>query len=294
MLTIGIARFGAMRKSAGLLLLLLLMGSSFAQAGPRSGEAGAVQLGQHGEPGTARPTGTAGANREDRAGEERLVVRVRLTFEAARRAFQQSPTNVTAAWEYGRACFDWADLATNNAQRVVIAEDGVIACRVAMRGDTNLAAGPYYLGMNLGQIARVKRFSALGLIEEMRDLFETARGLDDRLDEAGPDRNLGLLYRDAPGWPLSVGDRRKAEHHLVRAVELSPGYPENPLNLVEARLGWRQNSEAAAELEALQELLPRARRAYAGDAWALSWRDWDRRWVAVVTRARKLGLMAGP
>lgn len=221
------------------------------------------------------------------------VDRARHAFEAARTAFTQAPTNAEAAWQFGRACFDWAELATNNAYRVAIAEDGIVACRAAIHANTNLAAGPYYLGMNLGQVAWVKRFKALGLIEEMRDQFEAARQLDERFDHAGPDRNLGLLYRDAPGWPLSIGHRAKAEAHLLRAVELSPDYPENRLNLIEARLRWRQTRIVPKELKALIGLWPRARATWTGPTWELSWQDWNRRWEAVQRRVQELGLEVG-
>ena len=235
----------------------------------------------------------AGAGAPDTAGQARdPAARARQLYEAARAAFLLDPTNATTAWQFGRACFDWAELATNNARRVTIAEDGVLACRAAIRADTNLAAGPYYLGMNLGQIAQVKRFRALGLLDDMRDQFETARRLDERWDEAGPDRNLGLLHRDAPKWPVSIGDRAEAERHLARAVALSPDYPENRLNLIEARLRWRQPALVAAELQALADRLPRARRVYAGETWTSSWADWDRRWEEVQRQARTLGIPA--
>jgi hypothetical protein len=221
------------------------------------------------------------------------AVRAQRLYEAARAAFLAAPTNATIAWQFGRACFDWAELATNNAQRIRIAEDGIMACRAAARSDTNLAAAPYYLGMNLGQVARAKRFSALGLLDDMRDAFADARRLDERFDEAGPDRNLGLLYRDAPGWPLSLGDRAKAEQHLARAAALSPDYPENLLNLIESRLRWRQSTLAAAEIRALAVLRPRARTVYSGEAWAQGWKDWDRRWLEVLRQAGKRGIATG-
>ena len=273
MQTIGSKKSGATRKSrapARSCTIALLV--SLASVG--------MPMTHAGTPDTARPAGDPAA-------------RAQRLFEAARAAFLESPTNATTAWHFGRACFDWAEFATNGAQRVAIAGDGVVACRAALRSNTNLAAAPYYLGMNLGQIARVKLFSALGLLDDMRDQFEAARRLDERFDEAGPDRNLGLLYRDAPGWPVSLGDRAKAEHHLARAVVLSPDYPENRLNLVESRLRWRQRTLAAEEIKALAALLPRARVAYTGEAWALSWEDWDRRWHEVQTRARKLGIETG-
>jgi hypothetical protein len=67
--------------------------------------------------------------------------------------------------------------------------------------------------------------------------FSLARKLDEHFADAGPDHNLGLLYRDAPALG-SIGSRAKARQHLQRAVELAPQYPEKRLNLIEAYLKW--------------------------------------------------------
>lgn len=230
------------------------------------------------------PTGAAEPPREP------FAARAERLFLEGRTAFVRHPTNATVAWQFSRACFDWAEFATNNAQRAALAEDGIRAGRTALNLNTNLAAAPYYLGLNLGQLARVKRFSALWLVEEMRDQFEVARRLDERFDFAGPDRNLGLLYLQAPGWPISLGHRAKARRHLERAAALEPEYPENRLNLLEAQLAWREKEALAEQLQALRELLPRARQQLTGDAWALSWQDWDRRWSAAQEQAAKFRL----
>lgn len=206
--------------------------------------------------------------------------RAERAYQAAAAAFEQSPTNVTYAWQLGRACFDRAELARDPAERAALAQRGIAACRAALARETNVAAVPYYLGMNLGQLARTRSLGALPLVREMETLFLRARQLDPHFDEAGPDRNLGLLYLEAPGWPVSVGHRGKARQHLERALELAPHYPENHLNLLEARLRWGDRDLAPA-VRRLAERLPAARARYAGEAWLWTWADWERRWGAV-------------
>ena len=135
--------------------------------------------------------------------------------------------------------------------------------------------------MNLAQLARTELIGALGLLNEVESEWETAIKLDENFDYAGPDRNLGLLYRDAPGWPLSLGSRAKACQHLLRAVSLHPDYPENHLNLIEAYLKWNNLSQAVPAAKALQEILPEARKKLAGPAWESSWDDWNQRWKTI-------------
>jgi hypothetical protein len=89
------------------------------------------------------------------------------------------------------------------------------------------------------------------------------------------------LYRDAPGWPVSIGSRHKARQWLERAAKLAPDYPENYLNLVESYLQWRDPINARRELEALDALWPGAQTNLAGEAWERSWDDWSTRRDAI-------------
>ena len=88
--------------------------------------------------------------------------------------------------------------------------------------------------------------------------FTRARELDERYDWAGPDRNLGLLYRDAPAIG-SVGSRSKARRHLKRAVELAPQYPENRLNLARGLPAMGRTQERAAGAAGPRTAWPGAR-----------------------------------
>jgi hypothetical protein len=134
--------------------------------------------------------------------------------------------------------------------------------------------------MNLGQLARTKSLGALKIIREMESEFKTAAEWDQQFDYAGPERNLGLLYRDAPGWPVSDGSRRKAREFLESAAQLAPDYPENHLNLVESFLQWHESDNAKNELKILDALWPAARKKFTGEKWEQSWDDWSARRAA--------------
>jgi len=198
----------------------------------------------------------------------------RQYLEQAQQRFQAAPDNVEAAWQFARACFDLAEFATKNAERAKLAEQGIDASRKALARDSNSAPAHYYLGMDLGQLARTRGLSALKLVNQMEREFNQARLLDEHFDHSGPDRNLGLLYRDAPSIG-SIGSRSHAREHLKRAVELAADYPENRLDLIESLWKWGDKEAARRELAALEESLPAARAKLTGAAWAASWTDWD-------------------
>src|SRR2546430_16272776 len=44
----------------------------------------------------------------------------RKAFAETQTRYQKEPRNVEAVWQFARACFDLADLATNNAQRIEV------------------------------------------------------------------------------------------------------------------------------------------------------------------------------
>ena len=211
---------------------------------------------------------------------------VQEAFHKAQARYQAEPANVEAAWQFGRACFDLADLAERSAERARIAQEGIAACQQAVARQSNSAAARYYLGMNQGQLARTKTLGALKLVLEMEREFTTARELDEKFDQAGPDRNLGLLYRDAPSFG-SIGDRAKARQHLKRAVTLAPDYPENRLNLIESELKWGERDMALQNFRALEKGIPGARTNLTGVAWAPSWADWDQRLKTVKNKLRE-------
>ena len=115
--------------------------------------------------------------------------------------------------------------------------------------------------------------------------FKAVLELDPTFDHAGPNRTLGLLYKDAPGWPTSIGSRSKARQHLLKAVELSSSFPENRLCLLEAHLEWGERKTAQAQLAATELVLADARKRFTGPAWETTWTDWDHRWAAIKAKA---------
>jgi tetratricopeptide (TPR) repeat protein len=216
-----------------------------------------------------------------------FATRADKIFIAARAAMRAAPTNSEAAWKFGSACFDHGEYATNDTQRATLAVEGINAMRELIAREPKLAAGHYYLAMNLGQLARTKTLGALPLVDQMEVEFKAAHDCDEKWDFAGPDRNLGELYFQAPGWPASIGSRFKARKHLERAVELAPDYPENHLNLLEACLKWDDAKGMRREVVAIKKLWSAAQTNFTGEAWQSNWADWNSRRDQLEPRARK-------
>lgn len=203
--------------------------------------------------------------------------RAEQVFTESRLATQKNPTNTIALVQFARAAFNWAEYARHDDQREEIALQGIAAARAAIAREPTNAAALYWLGMDLGQLARTKTLGALKLVREMEELFHRAQKFDSHTDYAGPDRSLGRLYRDAPGWPTSIGSRKKAREHLERAVELNPEFPENQLELLESFDEWGERKDFQRRLPITEKVIAEAGSRFIGEQWDSNWADWKRR-----------------
>lgn len=64
--------------------------------------------------------------------------------------------------------------------------------------------------------------SSLGMVRSARRLLEESLALDPRAMAGAAHANLGSLYYEVPGWPLSFGDNEKAAKHLRTALDIDP------------------------------------------------------------------------
>ncbi len=217
--------------------------------------------------------------------------RAQAEYRRAQSASAAKTNDNVLTWQFARACYDYADFATSSDQRASLASQGIDACKQLLSRDAESAPGHYYLAMNMGQLAQTKTLGALKLVREMEVEFKTALDLNDHLDFGGPARSLSMLYRDAPGWPTSIGSKRKAATYLDQAMKIAPDFPENRLTAVETYLKWRDTDSAKKELDALDLAWPDAQKSFTGEHWERDWADWTKR--RDDARA-KLGEISGP
>ena len=222
------------------------------------------------------------------AGPPRFVERAQRLYLQARERHAQQPGDPVTGVRLAKACFDRAEYATNDTERAALAVEGINVCRQVIERDPASAAAHLFLGLNLGQLARTKTLGALRLVGEMESEFKRAIELEPAIEYAGPDRYLGQLYQQAPGWPTSIGSRSRARQHLLRACELSPDYPDNRLTLLEALMEWHDRRNFPKEARLYLELLPASRGKYSGEPWAAAWAEWDQRWQKLAAYLAKV------
>jgi len=65
-------------------------------------------------------------------------------------------------------------------------------------------------------------FSALGLVNQAKDLLQKAVGINPKASEGSALVTLGVLYYKVPAWPIAFGDNDKAEEYLLAALKINP------------------------------------------------------------------------
>jgi tetratricopeptide (TPR) repeat protein len=206
-----------------------------------------------------------------------FVHRAQAAFQDAKAQLDSHPNDTNALATLARTAFDWADIQTTDSPRKSIANAGISAAQHLIAIDPGSVPGHYYLGLDLGELAETETLGALKLVRQMESEFILVLHTNAAFDYAGPDRNLGLLYRDAPGWPASIGNRAKAREHLDKAYKIAPNYPESLMNLIESELKWDQSTAAQSHLQTLDQLWPKARQEFSGQQWESAWADWSKR-----------------
>lgn len=215
--------------------------------------------------------------------------RAETIFNEAQGKVRQHPSNTLALVELARAAFEWAEFSRHDEARADLAQRGQDAARRALTREETNAAAHYWLGMNLGQMARTKSLGALKLVREMETEFLRAISLDEHIVFGGPDRTLGMLYRDAPGWPTSIGSKKKARQQLDRAAQLHPEFPENQLVLLESFEQWGDKRDFDRQFQTVEKTLAQSRAQFSGADWEASWADWEKQFAALQAKSGGVG-----
>ena len=129
-------------------------------------------------------------------------------------------------------------------------EKGVEYGKEAITLNPDALYGNFWYASNLGYLGMIQGvLASLGSIDPFRKSMEIVVKANENFFLAGPHRALGRLYHQAPGWPISIGNKNKAAEHLERAVELCPTFFANRLYLAEFYVDMGKKKEAREHLE---------------------------------------------
>jgi tetratricopeptide (TPR) repeat protein len=136
------------------------------------------------------------------------------------------------------------------SKQEVYYEHGVNFGKEAVTLNPRAIYGNYWFASNVGMLGLCRGMMAsLASVDPMKKSYEIVLKENEKFFFAGPHRALGRLYHMAPGWPISVGNKTKALHHLEKAVEIAPEFFNNRLYLAELYIDIGNRDKAKRELE---------------------------------------------
>lgn len=176
--------------------------------------------------------------------ESKDVAKIRRAIEELEAILSRNPEDGEALWLAGKAYLYLGDR-TEEGQ-LELFEQGK---EYADRAVEILPASPhahYWLSALIGRIGQTRGIlSSLFMVRPMKEALDRTIELDPGY--AAAYWVLSQLYQQAPGFPLSIGNKKLALENAQRAVELEPGNLEFQLQLARA-LDHNGDKDAARSL----------------------------------------------
>lgn len=137
-------------------------------------------------------------------------------------------------------------------------EHGVNYGKEAITMNPKALYGNFWFASNMGMLGLCRGMMAsLSAIDPMIKSYEIVLKENESFFFGGPHRALGRIFHQAPGWPISVGNKTKALKHLEKSVELGPEFFNNRLYLAELLIDIGQKQKAKDQLEWLAAREPK-------------------------------------
>ncbi|MFC1848666.1 tetratricopeptide repeat protein [candidate division CSSED10-310 bacterium] len=154
---------------------------------------------------------------------------IRQAINTFEEVLKIEPNNYDALWQISR-CILWFGDHSPEEQQVEIFARGMDNAKKAIAANPNATEGHYYHGSCMGKYGSARGiFKSLEFIDPIIEEMNTVLKIDPKHAKALT--VLGILYRKAPPWPVSVGDIEKSEEFLRRSLLVNPDSVYAHLNL---------------------------------------------------------------
>ncbi|MEZ5308836.1 MAG: hypothetical protein R2684_16950 [Pyrinomonadaceae bacterium] len=155
-------------------------------------------------------------------------------------------------WAYGllSEIYYWTGETADPEDKMFYFGEGVKWGEEGVEAEPESLEANFWLSVNWGSFGQEKGImKSLALISPIREKAELAIGIDESYFYGGPWRVLGRLFHKAPGFPISIGDKYKAEECLEKAIGFGPNFYLNHLFMAELQISRREKERARQELE---------------------------------------------
>lgn len=157
------------------------------------------------------------------------TVKIKQAISQLEDELREKPQNANTLWMMAKAYLYLGDR-TKDGQLAVF-EQGKAYADQAVEILPTSPHTHFWQSALIGRVGQTRGiFSSLFMVRPMKDALDRALELDQNYADAY--WVLSQLYEQAPGFPLSIGNKKLALEHAKKAVELDPNYVEYQLQLV--------------------------------------------------------------
>ena len=169
-------------------------------------------------------------------------------LEKYREAYITKEDAYGGSWRIARAHYWIGDHTPDKAEKKRIFEQGIYYAKKAVELGPEEPAGYYWLGICYGVYGEAKGvLKSLSLVKPIKEAMNKVLALDPAHDDGGPDRVLGRVYYELPGF--AGGSKKKSLEHLLRSKELGPRVGLTRIYLADTYLSLDEVEKAREELE---------------------------------------------
>lgn len=179
------------------------------------------------------------------------VANIKKAIEALEKIIAEDPKNAEAHITIAKAHLYLGDRVQES--KLEIFEAGKSYAEKATELDPKSPDAYYWLAALTGRVGQTRGIlQSLFMINPMKEALDTAIEIDPNY--AAAYYVLSLLYTEAPGWPVSIGNKQKALEYAQKAVDLAPDDIEFNVHLAKALINNKRTKEAVAVLNRVLEM----------------------------------------
>lgn len=181
------------------------------------------------------------------------LANVHRSVDILRQVIEREPMNAEAHWRLARSLYWVGDKSTEN--RLQIFEEAMKIAEKAAELDPDNADAQYWHAACIGLWGQERGvLQSLFAVKPMKEALDRVLAIDPNYADAY--YVLSQLYRKAPGWPLSIGNKKLALEAAKEAVRLEPDNTSFVLELAEAQLVNNLKEEAKKNLQLVLSMPP--------------------------------------
>jgi tetratricopeptide (TPR) repeat protein len=170
---------------------------------------------------------------------------IQQAIELLETALADEPQNGDVLWVLAKAYLYLADRTTD--QKLALYEKGKAYADQAVEVAPNNPHCHYWQGALMGRIGQTRGvLNSLFMVKPLQETMELVLELDSNYADAH--YVLSNLYDQAPGWPLSIGNKNKALEHIEKALAIDPDNPEYKVQYATVLLSHKRRDEARTVL----------------------------------------------